>query len=289
MRVLTLMICAFAFAACTPRSSGLGLVDLSRATSGAIKEFHGWVDKDDREGQFPAGLCLAAVLMEASLADTSTTNAGVTIPLAAPAQGLSGALGYTFTEIEDGADTIVIPIYANHLAEPKYKGLPKDGKKRAAAIAKLRAKDIKPFVSGFDELSKTRPQGVGELSVPYGVSEDEFKNRQDLAAELWRIREGIHDLVVNSPPNVLLNPGTLEFIREYRLIRRGDFDVEISLGGKAAGNFGLSEGITAYNRLAIFYVPNRSADISQCDSTSLEGVDRSTFAFRMKSTLPEVR
>ncbi|MEM9140855.1 MAG: hypothetical protein AAGB15_13600 [Pseudomonadota bacterium] len=284
MRIAILGAALVATTACTPQSSGITFNDLTSKASAGIRDYESWVAIDnqlEKGDRFPAGLCLAAVVLEAKLADTSTANAGVSIPLAAPSAGLTGLFGYSFVQIEDGTDKIEVPMRVRYQSPPKY----------AADLARAKAKSGEPGVlakqngivnadlDGFlPKLGKIREKrsetsdGVRTPRMSDGTKVPGFTTRTDLGAELWRIREGIHDMVANSPDGMILFPGDMTFVREYRLVKRNTVSLTLNLATGASGNAGRVETTSDSNRLAIFFVQNASADIMACDQTSLAKV-----------------
>lgn len=286
MRNLAIILCLLAVASCTRPSSDFTFVDLTRAASADLREFQSWVEADPEREFFPERLCLAGILLEASLADTSSTGGSIGVPLAAASGGVTGMLGYDFTLTEQGADKIRIPMLAVYGSPPKLKKT-KEGEDDLD-------KFIKEFRGKFPEYRKERdldnlrdkPLREVRLPVPYKNNRSGFDARTDLAVELWRIREGIHDMVVNSPEAFLLAPGDLRISREYRLINSGGPSIDLKFAGAGTLNASKKSTATEINRLDLVYVINKSFDITRCNSKSIGNDDVEEVTSSGTSNLP---
>lgn len=269
MRIFVITMCLLAAAGCTRPSSDFTFVDLTRAASADLREFQDWVESDPERDVFPERLCLAGIVLEAALADSSKTTGGIGVPLAAASGGITGVLGYDFTLTEQGADSIQIPMLAIYDKDPDWEN-DKEGREALDRfLQQFRAR-----IAGFRserKLDNLRDKPLREVRLPEPYKNDAsgFNARSDLAVELWRIREGIHDMVVNSPEAFLVAPGDLSITREYRLINSGGPSITLNLAGAEVANASNTTTVTDRNRLELVYVVNKSFDITRCNSKSI--------------------
>lgn len=267
MRILTVIVCLLAMTGCTRPSAGISFHDLVWSASDGLREYEGWVAKSD--SPFPNELCLAGIHFFASLAETKGQSGSVGLPLAAPAMGLTGMLGYKFISTQSESGTISATL------EAVYRNDPLD-----ANVAKRLRED---FIDGIPLLYSQRKVvdwKQGRVNEPPVLQEyrhrqrPKFEDRDDLAAELWRIREAIHLAVLNSPQNIVLKPGPMVLRIGYVATVTSGGQATIKLGGQQTGQFGASSGATEQNTMVLIYVNNASeADKMTCNNKSLTGVD----------------
>lgn len=267
MRFVVLSLALFAAAGCTRPSAGISFHDLVWAASDGLREYEGWVAAAD--DPFPNELCLAGIHFSASLAETKARSGSVGLPLASPAMGLSGMLGYQFVSTESETGTISATLEARYQKKP----LPAEEAVNAR----------KAFIESIPRLYTQRKvnewkQGRVVEPKPLDAYRDRgrsvFSQRDDLAAELWRIRQAIHTAVLNSPKNVVLKPGPMILRVGYVATKSEGGQVSITLGGGEAGQFGASGGATEQNEMTLFFANNASPqDKMTCNEESVKDFD----------------
>lgn len=272
MRVVALMIAALAISGCARQSSGFAFHDVVLATSKGLSEYESWVRSDDElaGGNFPDALCLAGVHFTAAVAETKSKSAGVGIPLAAPASGLTGMLGYEFISTESEAGNLSATLIANY----PERGDVKDGVEKRDSFVRDISERRKQWK--VDQLT------TGVIQPPLSMTDSSeiaaFESRDDLAAELWRIRQALHNAFLNSPDGrdgvtgertgYLLVPGPMSFALGYNMSGGRGVAAKLSLAGRASGNLGIGSGISKSNRMVLVYLANQSEDPMNCDKTS---------------------
>ena len=260
MKNLTLALMALALASCTRPPSGLGFFDLTQGASRGVDEFLTWVAEDDRTSAFPNGLCLAALNFDVKVTDLSTKGANISIPLAAPTAGLTTVFDYDLTLSEEKIDQIVVPFVPAYLEARKKEEYEPDYEAFLKRLPTLQPRD------------QIRTPKAPKDSVYGPVFKDDFMARTDLAAELWRIREALHGVVLNTRSNgtLLLRPNDMTLDRTFTVIRdsKGTAKINIVTGASATLSAGRKE--TGINKMKIQFAFNQSKDQMRCDNTSLK-------------------
>lgn len=260
MRFWSFSLLVLAVAGCTRPSAGLSFHDLVWAASDGLREYEQWV-KEKKDG-FPNELCLAGIHLSASLAETTGQSGSAGLQLAAPAFGLTGMLGYQFISSQSETGTISASL------EASYQKAPEDAKKaeekRDAFIADIpRRRALKSGSEKLIEEPPVLPDYAGRERPP-------FAQRDDLAAELWRIRQTIHGAVLNSPKDMVLKPGPMTLRIGYVATVSAGGGVSIKLGGQPIGDFGASGGSTEQNEMVLFFLRNTSKqDRFNCHKDSI--------------------
>lgn len=273
MRLIALLIGLSLVSGCVRPVSGLSFIDLTEAASTGLRDYHNWVAAD--EDGFPNRICLAAVILEAKLADTVARGAGASAPIAGPIPGLTSVLGYSLTTTEDEAGVVTVPMHAIY---PKT--MPAE-----LAKAKQAYEDFTETLRSVRAAETGGGDAVGEndLRLPKNVTPKDFAAASDLARELWTVRQGVHRMVRNSPDDLILGPGPLTIVHDYRLVRSANGAVDISLAGAAAGGASASRSVSGYNRLGLFFTLNESDNKMTCDEDSVS--EKAREALKLPSPL----
>lgn len=268
MRLWILPILVLAVAGCTRPSAGISFHQLVWAASDGLREYELWVQKEN-EG-FPNQLCLAGIHFSASLAETTGQSGSIGLPLAAPAFGLTGMLGYKFISSQSETGTISTSLEAVYREEPAKSETPRQQEERE--------NDLKAFIDGIPTRYSSQRDDLltGKIKEPRELDEyatrnrPAFSQRNDLAAELWRIRQTIHGAVLNSPSrDIVFKPGPMTLRVKYVATTSAKGGVSINLAGQPLGDFGASGGATEANEMVLFYVNNQSDDKFTCNKKSL--------------------
>ena len=269
MRIVALILCAAALTGCTRPTAGYSFHDLVWSASDGLREYEGWVDAAANDG-FPDKLCLAGISFEASLAESRSASGSVGLPLAAPAFGLTGMLGYQFISTKSESGTISASLLAKYQADAE----------RTVDQSKEKIEQFAQNIANIREdwRKQLEQQGSAEGSVRTPPTLEEYKHRKrpefskrdDLAAELWRIREALHGAVLNSPKNFVLEPGPMVLRVGYVVTKSQGGQASVSLGGKPSGTFGVTDGATELNEMLLLYVENKSPDQMTCNNESFE-------------------
>lgn len=256
MRFIHLMFCLLAVAGCTRPTSGLSLADATRAASNGVREYFNWVANDPVT--FPNRLCLATILFETKLSDTKSNSVSAALPLAAPSAGLTGLLGFDWSSTADDVGKVTVPMYARY-------------RKQARTKAEY-GNEFEDFLTRIPSLRtqlEVENRKGGDLRLPPGMDRKSFKGRTDLAAELWTIREAIHEMVLNSSDGIIFDPGVTEVFQEFRITTDANGSASVTLANKVGGTLGAGRKATDHNRMGIFFALNRSKDQMRCDATSI--------------------
>lgn len=261
MRFLILSLVALSAAGCTRPSAGMSFHELVWAASDGLREYESWVAADD-DG-FPNELCLAGIHFSASLAETRSQSGSIGLPLAAPAMGLTGMLGYQFISTQSETGTISASLEARY----QEKAVPADQKRRDAFIANIPQRRAQ-------QNSQAKPWKIKEPpKLPDYAHRDRppFAQRDDLAAELWRIRQALHSAVLNSPEDIVLRPGPLTLHVGYVATVSTGGEVTIRLGGKPLASAGPTGGATEENKMVLIFQHNVSKeDTFNCHKGSID-------------------
>ncbi|MEM6624251.1 MAG: hypothetical protein AAF674_18670 [Pseudomonadota bacterium] len=277
MRILILMMCLLTAAGCTRPSAGFSFHDVVQAASEGLREYEGWVQAEGKQTDvnFPDELCLAGVFFTAALAETTSNSGQVGLPLAAPSLGLTGMLGYKFTSTESRGGNISASLLA------QYPGA-RDGGAEKSAV------ELTAFLSNLDRhrvTFKAVDLETGQIQAPMSLSIEEkqaFLTRRDLAAELWRIRQALHNAFLTSPATAdstgltagyLLVPGPVSFNLGFTMQGGAGVAAKINLGAQQVGATDFGTGASESNRMVLIYMKNRSADRMNCDATSFGATD----------------
>lgn len=267
MRTFIALACLLALANCTRPSAGYSFHDLVWAAGDGLREYESWVAAED-DG-FPNKLCLAGISFSASLAETKGRSGSVGLPLAAPAMGLTGMLGYQFISTESETGTISASLEAKYQTPVVLDETQSD-------------EEIENFISRMGDIYTARNIGglkAGQVHPPEDLpgyrdrQRPAFSQRDDLAAELWRIRQALHTAVLNSPGGMVLEPGPMTFRVGYSLTASQGGQATVRMGAQQTGQFGASSGATEQNEMLLFYVKNRSPDEMTCNKESLQGIN----------------
>lgn len=269
MRIIILGLCLLAAAGCTRPSAGYSFVDLVSGASTGLAEYETWVRVEEAKDPFPNRLCLAGIYFDVSLAETTGASANVGLPLAGPIPGATSVLGVDLTYSDTTTGTVVVPVVAQYPGRPKER------------TAEDWASELTAFLSEIPDLRNERmvlKRRPGTTRPPQGVSESSFANRTDLAAELWRIRQALHDMVLASPfdpaligqgNNYLLAPGELVFSLSYTVTesQKGTASVKV---GPAEGSGSVGRGASDASRMVLVYLVNNHDDQMRCYDDSID-------------------
>ncbi|MEM0988068.1 MAG: hypothetical protein AAGK00_04260 [Pseudomonadota bacterium] len=273
MRILILVMCLLTAAGCTRPSTGFSFHDVVQAASEGLREYEGWVRAD--QPNFPDELCLAGVFFTASLAETTSNSGQVGLPLAAPSLGLTGMLGYKFTSTESRGGNISASLMARYPTQ----------RKNAKAIS---ASELLGFISNLEALRRNLDAAdlkTGQIQPPMSLSIEEkqaFRTRRDLAAELWRIRQALHNAFLASPATAnstgltagyLLVPGPVSFNLGFTMQGGAGIAAKINLGAQQVGATDFGTGASESHRMVLIYMRNQSDDQMNCDATSFGATD----------------
>lgn len=262
MRYAIISLCLLTVAGCARPSASVSFHELVWSASDGLREYERWVEETD-DG-FPDELCLAGIHLSASLAEVRGASGSVGLPLAAPAVGLTGMLGYTFISEESETGTIATSLMASYRLPPEELTKEQEDQKMDLFLDSIPQRHLQGNVID------------GELQEPPQLPEyaqrkrPPFSQRDDLAAELWRIRQAIHMAVLNSPKDVVLRPGPMTLRVGYTATKSDGATVSIKMGGGQAGNLGVTSGVTEENEMLLIYMNNKSSDKFKCSFASLD-------------------
>lgn len=222
MRILFVAIAALMISGCAKHPSGIGLTELMTATAADVNKFEKWVaahnaDKDTHSGlRFPNRLCLNKIEFELDVSNVATRNAGVGIPIAGSGIPVLGTIEFFRDLTDNKSSNIKLPIKRDYSAIDEFDetlGPANEKTAREAAdrfLRALRAGDVQARL----EVPPMLPDETRSAS---------FAQDRSLAAELWRIREAIHETVRRSAFDsdaAPLVPGDLEIERKFVLTKK---------------------------------------------------------------------
>lgn len=263
MRGLILLACVAALTGCSRPSTGFSFNDLVWATSAGLREYEEWVEQEPDQYKLPNMLCLAGVHFTASLAETKTRSVDVGLPLAAPAIGLTGMLGYKFISTESNSGLISASLLARYQQPDEKKA------NRKQILADFTSTIPDTYKDQKIETRKGPRQPEG-LDI---ANKGPFAERDDLAAELWRIRDALHAAVLSSPVSssgggYVLEPQPVTMVVNYTLSEAKGFRAAVKLGGRADASFGAGSGVTENNKMVLVYMQNQSKNPMVCSEAS---------------------
>lgn len=284
MRIFVLLIAALAISGCARTSSGYSFHQVVLEASEGLKDYETWVHNENNQPEdlnFPDALCLAGVHFTAALAETKSRSGNVGLPLAAPSVGLTGMLGYQFISTESDGGNVAASLMAQYPRRRAWS--PSESEKVRNAKRAEFHKEQSRFVATVPTLRdewKGVDRETGTINPPEHPTANasvDFEKRDDLGAELWRIRQTIHGAFLNSPVSYdtdgnrsgyFLAPGPVTFSLGYTMTGGQGAGAKLSLAGRASGSATLGQGTSESNRMVLVYFPNQSIDPMNCDHTS---------------------
>lgn len=269
MRRLFLIGIALLASGCARPSAGYSFHDLVWAASDGMREYEEWVANDNRpEDRFPNILCLAGIRFTASLAETKSRSADVGLPLAAPALGLTGMLGYEFVSTESQSGAITASLLARYPIEADV--TEQKGEEDLAAWGRQNLERLYED-RNIDKYERGAIRPPPSLTI---AETEAFKSRTDLASELWRIREALHTAVLNSPQGTdgyVLIPGPMTLKVSYTLSTAQGAKLSVQMAAQPASGTGFAgSGVTEANTMHLVYVENNRKDKMSCRRDSIE-------------------